>query len=331
MFDTHRDLETFSVFINRETMGLIITLFNDQECVNTIVDIDTQEWVCLCIKEPAQVFVPVGCEVAREWLIYSWDSTTCMIFVLSIYLLLHGADIWDSTSPPSVGTVLEVARWAGYEENAYWHYRVGVGLNTFGHYDAAIEHLNTALALEPIWEAKLELAEVYEEQGRLDDALRLLRQCEADFSPQATIASGNIEPHDLESKNPRELAPLRAKIGLLHLQLGDHPSAMKSFMESNQLNKSLEVRAAVSLIRLLFASESPQYGIIIQMIDLNCLRFNLFFVVCMYFSRWDWWDNSELPLILAVCAKRCKELQLLEFVYRAWMKHYSEGVAGSPI
>ncbi|KAJ0424992.1 hypothetical protein BJY00DRAFT_308880 [Aspergillus carlsbadensis] len=140
MFHTYAAPDPVVEFIDPETMGLIISLFADQECVNTIDDAETRRWIRLCVAEPAQVFVPLGREVAERWLIDSWDPVFCMLAVLSVVLVLRGEDPRELTEAPSVETVLEVARWAQYEQNALWHHQAGACLSSLGHYNAAIEH-----------------------------------------------------------------------------------------------------------------------------------------------------------------------------------------------
>lgn len=229
MFHTGAAPYPLILFINRQTIDLIVSLFADQECVNTIDDIETREWIRVCIQEPAQLFVPLGREVANRWLIDSWDPEFCMVAVSTIVILLNGDRPHHLLSPPSasVDTVLEVARWAQFEENARWNHHVGACLSDLGHDDAAIQYLNTALALEAIWGAKKDLAEVYERQGQLDDSLQLLRECEAQYT--------QLLADDGEGHKARDLSNLRNNLGLLHVQLGDYSNATRWFMASIDL------------------------------------------------------------------------------------------------
>jgi tetratricopeptide (TPR) repeat protein len=309
-------------FINGETMTLIMSLFADEECVNTIDDTETRQWIRLCLEEPAQVFVPLGLEVAERWLIDSWDPAVfCMEIVLAVIVLL-GEDPPELTERPSAETVLEVARWAQYEENAIWHHQVGVCLSSLEHYDAAIEHLTAALALEPLWRTKLDLAEVYWKRDCLNDSLRLFRECEANYAPPPTTPRTKHK-FDPEKEKSRDLAKLRVRMGVLYIQLGDHSSATKSLMESIRLWESGYVCTAVYLvIRVLVASESARHESIMQvlkMIDWNPWSYNktvLFKVLDYNYIWWYNWDNTQLPLVFAVSAKRCDDLQWLECKYQ---------------
>ncbi|KAJ5371898.1 hypothetical protein N7517_003904 [Penicillium concentricum] len=261
--------------LNEWTMELIISLFADQECVNTIHDLDTRKWIHH-LRPP-----PVA----------------------------------------SVDTVLEVARWAQFEENACWHHRVGACLRSLGHVDAAIEHLNTALALEPIWRAKIELAKVYETQGQLDNSLQLLRECEAQYTRLLMENNDEEEVEDIA----RDLSELRNDLGSLHIQLGDYSNATHCFMTSIELWDPVYISYAVPLvIRVLVASQCSQYERIMQVlkkIDTNPWHDDadsvLFGVLRNNFGDWQSWDNTQLLLIFAVLAKRCNNLQWLECKYQS--------------
>jgi tetratricopeptide (TPR) repeat protein len=323
MFRTYAAPKPVIDFIDRETMRLIMSLFADQECVNTIDDTEARQWIRLCLKEPAQVFVPLGREVAERWLIDSWDPVFCMRTVLAVVVVLLGEEPPKLTEAPSVETVLEVARWAQYKENALWHHQVGACLGFLKHYDAAIEHLTAALALEPIWRTKLDLAEAYWKRDRLNDSLRLFRECEADYAPPLTTPRTEHKFDDPEEEKSRDLAKLRGRMGLLYIQLGDHSSATKSLMESIRLWDYLYVCAAVFLvIRVLVASESARHESIMQvvkMIDWDPWSYNqtvLFRVLEDNYIKWYNWDNTQLPLVFAVSAKRCDDLQWLECKYQ---------------
>lgn len=330
MFYTYAAPEPVIEFINRETMGLIILIFADKECVNTIDDTETRGWVRLCIEEPAQVFVPLGREVAERWLIDSWDPTFCMVTVLAVVIVLHGEDPPELTAVPPIDTVLEVARWAQFEENAIWHYHVGACLSFFEHYDAAVEQLNIALALEPIWRAKRDLAKVYWEKDRLNDSLRLFRECEAHYAPPPTSLRTQHGIDDPEEKKARDLAELREKMGLIYIQLGDHPSATDSLMRSIELWDPVHICTAVFLIiRVLVASKSSRDERITQvlkMVDRDPWSYNetvLSRVLERNFERWYYWDNTQLPLVYAVSAKRCNDLEWLECKYQALIEEKS--------
>ncbi|KAF7515243.1 hypothetical protein PCG10_003551 [Penicillium crustosum] len=57
MFNTGAAPCPVTLFINRQTIDLIVSLLADQECANMIDDIETQEWIRVCIQEPGQLFV----------------------------------------------------------------------------------------------------------------------------------------------------------------------------------------------------------------------------------------------------------------------------------
>ncbi|KAL2847599.1 hypothetical protein BJX68DRAFT_268002 [Aspergillus pseudodeflectus] len=319
--------------INGETMTLIMSLFADEECVNTIDDTETRQWIRLCLEEPAQVFVPLGLEVAERWLIDSWDPAVfCMEIVLAVIVLL-GEDPPELTERPSAETVLEVARWAQYEENAIWHHQVGACLSSLEHYDAAIEHLTAALALEPLWRTKLDLAEVYWKRDCLNDSLRLFRECEANYAPPLTTPRTKHKFDPVKEKS-RDLAKLRVRMGVLYIQLGDHSSATKLLMESIRLWDSRYVCTAVYLvIRVLVASESARHESIMQvlkMIDLHpwsYIETVLFKVLECNYIGWHNWDNTQLLLVFAVSAKRCDDLPWLECKYQTLIEgnsHYPD-------
>ncbi|CEJ61518.1 hypothetical protein PMG11_10049 [Penicillium brasilianum] len=317
-------------FINRETMALIIFIFDEKECVNTIDDTEIRGWIRLCIEEPAQVFVPLGREVAERWLIDSWDPVFCMFTVLAVVNVLHGEDPPVLTAVPPIDTILEVARWAQFEENAIWHHHVGSCLSFFEHYDAAIEQLNTALALEPIWRAKRNLAEVYWKKDRLKDSLRLFREGEAQYAPPPTNLRTEHGIHDFEKEKARDLAELRKKMGLLYIQLGDHSSATCSLMRSIELWDFVHICTPVFLIiRALVASKSSRDERILQvlkMVDRDPWSYNetvLSRAMKRNFEDWDCWDNTQLPLVYAVSAKRCNDLEWLECKYQTLIEENS--------
>lgn len=317
MFHTVAAPYPLILFVNHQTIDLIFSLLADQECVNTIDDIETREWIRVCIQEPAQLFVPLGREVASRWLIDSWDPEFCMVAVWAIVILLNGDRPHHLRAPPSasVDTVLEAARWAQFEENACWNHHVGACLSDLGHDDAAIQYLNTALALEPIWGAKKDLAEVYERQGRFDDSLQLLRDCEAQYT--------QLLADDEDERKARDLSKLRNTLGLLHIRLGDYSNATHWFMASIELWDFVHIPNAVSLaIRVLVASQYSQYERIMQVLkkvdrkvwpseSCTCL----FYVFTWHFEDYMRSDN-QFPLIVAVSAKRCNSLHWLEYTYQ---------------
>lgn len=318
MFHTAVVPDPVIFFIDRQTIDLIVTLLADQECVNTIDDIELQKWIRVCIQEPAQIFVPLGREVASRWLIYSRNPEFCMSAIWAIVIVLNGNNPHDLREPPpaSVDTVLEVARWAQFEENARWNHNVGACLNNLGHGDAAIQYLNTALALEPIWGAKRDLAEVYKKQGRLDDSLQLLRECEAQY---AQLLAG----HESEDK-AQDLSKLRNNLGLLHIQLGDYSNATHWFMASIELGDFFHISDAVShVLRVLVATRYPQYERIMQVLKkvdrkvwpLDSDTNFLFDIFRRHFQDYVTCDNA-FPLVVAVSAKRCNNLHWLESKYQ---------------
>ncbi|KOS47943.1 hypothetical protein ACN38_g1059 [Penicillium nordicum] len=312
MFHTGASPYPVILFIDRQTIDLIVSLLADHECVNTIDDIEMQEWIRVCIQEPAQIFVSLGREVASRWLIDSWDPEFCMSAVWAIFILLNGDKSHDLLNPPptSVDTVLEVARWAQFEENARWNHHVGACLNRLGHDDAAIQYLNTALALEPIWSAKRDLAEVFKRQGRLNDSLRLLRESEAQYTQ---LLAGHVTKY-----KARDLSELRNNLGLLHIQLGDYSNATHWFMASIELWDLVNISDAVShILRVLVTTRNSQYERIMQVLKkvdriwrLGDTNF-LFWIFRQHATR----DNA-FPLIVAVSAKRCNNLHWLESKYQ---------------
>jgi tetratricopeptide (TPR) repeat protein len=311
-------------FIDRQTIDLIISLFADQECVNTIDHIDTREWIRACIQEPAQLFVPLGRELASRWLVDSWDPIFCMVMVWAVVNVLNGDNPHDLITAPSVDTVLKVARWAQFEENARWHHHVGACLSSLKHFDAAIQHLNAALALQPIWGAKRDLAEVYGDQGQLNDSLQLLRECEAQYA-QLLAENNDDKITDLGKDAARDLSKLRKDLGLLYIQLGDHSNATHWFMACIELWDFVYTHDAVSLVtRVLVASQYSEHEKIMQVLkkmDRKVwpdTRHNyLMQVFEPNFKDWHIWDNTQLPLIYAVSAKRCNNLQWLECKYQS--------------
>ncbi|KAJ5520808.1 hypothetical protein N7463_001261 [Penicillium fimorum] len=247
MFETGASPYPLIFFIDRQTMDLIISLFADQECVNTIHDLDTREWVRVCIQEPAPLFVSLGLEVASRWLVDSrdfWNPHFHMVAVWAVVTVLNGNNPHDLRNPPfaSVDTVLEVARWAQFEEKACWHHHVGACLRSLGHVDTAIGYLSTALALEPIWGAKIELAKIY--------------------------WRGEIN-HEGDVKEIRhDLSKLRNELGSLHIQLGEYSNATNWFMASIELWDFVYIDDAVSLVvRVLIASQCSQYETIMQLLE----------------------------------------------------------------
>ncbi|KAJ5193094.1 hypothetical protein N7449_009236 [Penicillium cf. viridicatum] len=303
MFHTGAAPYPLILFINRRTIDLIVSFLADQECVSAIDDIETREWIRVCIQEPAQLFVPLGREVASRWLIDSWDPKFCM------------ATPFASTPSSSVDTVLEVARWAQFEENARWNHHVGACLSDLGHDDAAIQYLNTALALEPVWGAKKDLSGVYERQGQLDDSLQLLRECEAQYT--------QLLADDEDRHKAQDLSNLRNNLGLLHIQLGDYSNATHWFMASIDLWDFVHIPDAVSLvICVLIASQYSQYERIMQVLKKvdrkvwpSMRRTFLFDIFTRNYEHRLRWDN-QFPLIAAVSAKRCNDLHWLESTYQ---------------
>lgn len=309
-------------------LDLVVSLFADEKCVDIIEDTDMREWIRACVQEPAQLFMPLAREVASRWLTGLWAPTFCMSVVWEVLIVLNGENPREiATGPVSADTVITVARWAQLEENAHWHHRVAGCLGELGHVDAAIEHLNAALALEATWGVKKNLAMAYGIQGRLEDALQLLRECEVHYTQQLLQASDDDKMSGLKNNEARPLFSIRYYLGLLHVNLGDYPNALHWFMQCVEVRDSIRLCEAVTgAIRVLIASQWLQYESIIELakkIDREpgaCGENGLIKVFEDNFGHWHHchrWDTCQLPLIFAVSAKRCNELQWLEGKYQS--------------
>ncbi|KAL3475111.1 hypothetical protein BJX99DRAFT_259727 [Aspergillus californicus] len=333
MFYIYGVLTPVIEFINHETIGLIISIFADNKCVNTIDDTETQGWIRLCIEEPGQVFMPLGRELAKRWLIGSWDPSFCMRRIRDVLTVLHREDPFELTTVPSIDTVLEVARWAELEENAMWHHNVGACLSRFKHYDAAVEQLNTALAMDPMWQTKRDLAEVYWKNDRLNASLRLFKECEAHYAPPPTNHLTQFSMSDREHQKAQDLAQFHWKMGLLYIHLGDHSSATDSLMRSIEVwDFDYSPPAVISLIRVLVPSKSSRDERIMQLLKMvdrhpwYHYRTVLSRVLEENFTDGYYWDNTQLPLVYAVCAKRCNDLEWLECKYQVLLEVWSPAI-----
>lgn len=335
MFHTYAAPDPVVDFINHETIDLIISLFSDQECINTVDDSDAQKWIRACVLEPAQLFVPLGREAASKWLIDSWNPESCMRIVWAVVILLNGDDLNDLGTKPSVDTVLTVARWAQFEENARWHHRVGICFGFLEHFDAAIEHLKASLELKPIWGAKKDLAEIYGLQGKLEDSIQLMIECEARGTLILTENNGE-KITDTEKVETRDLSEVRKVLGLVYIQLGDYTNAIHWLMSCIDLWVYNDTcRAALMAIRLLIASHCPPHEKIMQTLknidrEVSSYRDDSFLFRFMNnIKDWSNWDNKQVPLICAVSAKNTNDLQWLESRYKDAIterKVYQDGV-----
>ncbi|KAJ0424993.1 hypothetical protein BJY00DRAFT_308881 [Aspergillus carlsbadensis] len=128
---------------------------------------------------------------------------------------------------------------------------------------------------------------------------------------------------DAEKEKSWDLAKLYERMGLLYIELGDHSSATNSLMDSIKLWDFVHICAAVFLmIRVLIASRSARHDSIMQLLkmaDCDPWSYNetpLCKVPHDIFIMSDDWDNTQFPLVFAVSAKRCAELQWLECKYQ---------------
>jgi tetratricopeptide (TPR) repeat protein len=81
-----------------------------------------------------------------------------------------------------------VAKWAGLEEDATWHTRVGSVLYEAGHYDQASDECQAAIAMDPLfWRAHSGLAWIYQEHYSWAKATEAMEKCLQIFEHDAQL------------------------------------------------------------------------------------------------------------------------------------------------
>ncbi|KAL4953195.1 hypothetical protein BDW69DRAFT_184702 [Aspergillus filifer] len=234
-------------------------------------------------------------------------------------------DVMTSSLLPE--TILDVARWAQHDKKTRWHHHVGACLGEFEHYDAAIGHLNAAMALEPTWKAKRDLARVYQKQGRLDDSLDLLRDSEAKYKNSLLERNSCDKTYDFDDHeyNPQNLVRMRMDLGLLYVETGDYSNATYWLIAAVGVLDYTYTPTAVSwLIAVLIASQHSRHEKIMQLVrtvDSQPWTYGSASIFARIlrknFEHWYIWDNAQLPLAYAVSAKRCNDLSWLENRYQS--------------
>jgi tetratricopeptide (TPR) repeat protein len=332
----HVDLEMFHVyscpwplikFINRENMELIATLLADKECIDKIDNEDMWAWIQTCITTPAQVFVPLAREAARMWLVESKHHDDYMEAILDVVILFQGGNTKSKPESPSVETVLATARWAQLEEDACWCEQVGSCLYYLKHYDAAIEYMESALKLQPFrWTAKKNLAELYGSQGRLDDAIRLLKECESRYE-ELKLENKGRDKTDPEFVPDGDVVKVRYSLGISYARQQDCENALHwlshACLDVDHRGTFYILKALSAALRILISLPEPNYKGIMQLIKSLDKR-DFFGTPFLYECFEDNLNNAHFYSTLAVAAKETDELQWLESKYKA-VARYERG------
>ena len=306
-------------FISQQNLDLIVTFLADKACVDGIEDREMKTWIQSCITTPPTIFVPLGREAAKEWLVESenpYQRWACMVTVWTVMVLLDGGNVKDMPPSPSVETALAVARWAQREENAVWHHRVGERLGDLEHYDAAIKQMETSLELQPmLWAAKKELALIYGRQGRLDDSIRLQKECETRCVQLLAENEIHDEKSGPESVENRDLADIRDGPAMTYIELGDSGNALHWFRACVETRDTVYlVRALAMALRILISSQEPDHREIMRLLKSLDRRLYDWTFISHCFE--DMLENRPFYLIYTVAAEAAGELQWLESKYK---------------
>ncbi|KAL4790524.1 hypothetical protein BDV19DRAFT_333526 [Aspergillus venezuelensis] len=214
-----------------------------------------------------------------------------------------------------------------FDENARWQHQIGACLSEFRHYNAAIEHLNSALILESTWKAKRELATVYQKQSRLDDSIDLLRESEAHSIDSLVERNSRPRTYDFDDNeySPQDLDRIRMDLGLLYVGTGDDSNAVYWLIAAlGVLDYIYTPTVMFRIITVLIATQHSRHDTIMQlvrMVDDQPWPYgtaSIFArVLLRNFEHWYTWNNAQLPLAYATSAKRCNGLSWLENWYQS--------------
>ena len=296
-------------FIHQKNMELIVKIF--AACANTTVidDEKMRVWMQGCVVNPPQTFEPFGQLVAGRWLGTPWRRRASMDNMKAVWtavILLEGRTIDGTLDLPSVSTVLAVARWAQLKEDAFWHHNVGACLSRLKHYDAAIEHLEMALQLQPeLWISKEVLALTYKEEGNSENAIRLQKECEMHARQE----------RGLDLNRDKILSRIREHLADTYAERGDWVQTLYWLRQCFDVGYDGDMSNCLrSTLRLLISVDDSAHDEIMQMIKSMDRSLERVLPKSTYLGHYllDGWMPRETLITCAIAAKATGELQWLE-------------------
>ncbi|KAG6995862.1 microperfuranone synthase [Physcia stellaris] len=224
---TMRDEKVLSRWVSdskhREAWGhrdkyssIVLKWFKDKD-VTSDLSSDDREWTA-SLKSDVDVVHFIVLEAAGLWL--KDNQWRWVPFFDSVWLHVERA-------------IVEIARWAGFEENAAWYFKVGRILCSGMHFNEAIQYLDIALTRDPnLFWAWATLANCHAIKKDLHNAI----SCQLD----------GIQAFHADSENMRMaeandfLTTVHSILGDWYLQLGDYDLALKSYKAVFDINPDFE-------------------------------------------------------------------------------------------
>ncbi|KAF4446191.1 Vegetative incompatibility protein HET-E-1 [Fusarium austroafricanum] len=167
---------------------------------------EAREWASKGVKESPGIFKPIGDLYARAWLSEDFKKYVptlfCFKIVQSIAFMQEGLSWSDCNTHwidiPVEKRIAKAGEWAKIPESAHWHRRFGSTYLTNGMHNKALEHYNSALALDNnSVETRGRIAYCLSRDGRFKEALEQTLKCEA--IEEESIASGKLDEQALKS------------------------------------------------------------------------------------------------------------------------------------
>lgn len=172
--------------------------------VLTYLDPKARGWVAEAVSQSPGIFKPIGQFYAKAWVSAAFEryipTLFCFKIVQAIAFMEEGYS-WSETCThwsdvPAEKRIAVAAKWAGYEETAHWHRRVGSTYLTLGKHGKALWHYDEALKLDHNSVETLgRIAYCLSRDGRFREALDRALECEK--IEEKSIASGKLEGSEL--------------------------------------------------------------------------------------------------------------------------------------
>jgi tetratricopeptide (TPR) repeat protein len=140
------------LFFRQFYLDLIRSWLEDPDVLEALTE-DDKAWVEQTAKHPASTFSGPAHSAAEKWItgIYDYKGNYCFKIVYAAIELEKGTPPGENAEfNTTVDDIMRVVEWAGLEKNVEWHRSVAIAMRDCKQYDAALQHFDEILKLDPM-------------------------------------------------------------------------------------------------------------------------------------------------------------------------------------
>lgn len=186
-------------FFTCECAQLLMSYLTDPD-VTVTLPAETVSRIQSKSGNPIEAFECAVQYCAKMWLVPTppeWNIISCAAQVWA-YVQRKEGRVIEQLPTLSAEQVLSAAEWAGFNQTADWHRRVGIVLRENKHFDAALEQFKKALEMdENLWLAMLGISRIRFSQEKYEEALEsgeaVLRLAEKDQRREEPVNQWHIQ------------------------------------------------------------------------------------------------------------------------------------------